>query len=140
MLGNMAILGEGSLKLPRYFPWRRLAVTLLVPVALMFAWQLGIGSRSENGIHAVEYRYTCRLYGIWPFGEASGIVELVAHIVPRWRPLRYSGPEGRAKLWRATLIVTPFLCLLHALPIIIPAALFTTSAPYAVLPLPVPVL
>jgi SecY/Putative prokaryotic signal transducing protein len=40
-----------------------------------------------------------------PWTSAAIVVELVAALVPRWRALRLSGPDGRARLWRATVIV-----------------------------------
>jgi len=47
--------------------------------------------------------------GLAPIFSAFLVVELVALAVPRWRPLRHGGPEGRARLltatWRLGLIL-----------------------------------
>ena len=43
--------------------------------------------------------------GVMPLLTAFALVELAALIVPRWRKLRHSGPEGRRKLGRAVAVV-----------------------------------
>jgi hypothetical protein len=52
--------------------------------------------------------------GITPLVNAFLLVEVVALIVPRWRPLRHGGPEGRRVLGRATAAVAIVLATIQA--------------------------
>ena len=52
--------------------------------------------------------------GITPLINAFLLVEVVALAVPRWRPLRHGGPEGRRALGRATAVVAIVLALVQA--------------------------
>jgi hypothetical protein len=52
--------------------------------------------------------------GIFPFLAAFVLVEAVALLVPRWRPLRVGGPTGRARLGIATAILGVALAVAHS--------------------------
>jgi hypothetical protein len=51
--------------------------------------------------------------GIVPVISAMGVVEIVALAVPRWRKLRHGGPQGRARLARASATLAVALALVQ---------------------------
>jgi hypothetical protein len=51
--------------------------------------------------------------GVAPLMSGTVLVELAALVIPAWRPLRISGPEGRARLARWSLVVTLGLALVQ---------------------------
>jgi preprotein translocase subunit SecY len=52
--------------------------------------------------------------GLMPAITALLIVEVAALIVPRWRPLRIGGPDGRRALYRSVLALTLAITLLQS--------------------------
>jgi hypothetical protein len=52
--------------------------------------------------------------GLTPVLPGFWFVELAAMAVPRWRRLRHSGPAGRAKLERASLVLAAVLAIAQA--------------------------
>jgi hypothetical protein len=47
--------------------------------------------------------------GVGPITSAALLIELLALVVPRWRPLRHGGYEGRSRLWARTRVLTLIL-------------------------------
>jgi preprotein translocase subunit SecY len=100
---------------------RRLAVTLVLPLLLLVGgpWAVlpGVdvsaldaflnksaglfGLRASWGYPGVS----AFALGITPVVTAFAIVEIAAASVRKWQPLRHGGPEARAKLTRAALLV-----------------------------------
>src|SRR5262245_62077400 len=102
---------------PSLGPWARLAVTLLAPVAVAMLSRFGPSFVDTSALSSAQRSsgtFGVFALGIVPFITASVFVGLVAAVVPRWTPLRHGGPEGRRKLWRATLLVALVLCLYQA--------------------------
>jgi len=52
--------------------------------------------------------------GLLPVIVAAPLVEIVAWLVPSLRPLRHAGPDGRAKLGRATMLLALGIALIQA--------------------------
>lgn len=92
----------------------RLAVTLLAPLAIALAPTITLPGVDAQGLAqhgGLTSNAGLFALGIMPFVSASILVELAALLRPKWRALRHGGPAGRAKLGRATLLVTLVLCL-----------------------------
>jgi hypothetical protein len=85
-------------------PWRRLALTLLAPVAVAVIgrWPLPVvhlQALERTGAKVDGTPFGLFAYGLNPVVSAFLAIELATLIVPRWRPLRHDG-EGRALLRR----------------------------------------
>jgi len=128
-------------------PWSRLAVTLLLVPAIVLAPAITL-----PGVDGAELERLSRdagggagnfgifALGVMPFVSAAILVEIAALSVPRWRPLRHGGPEGRATLGRATRVLALLLCAFQGYGITLliqslgqNAALGAVSVPMAVL-------
>jgi hypothetical protein len=88
----------------------RLAVTafgLLLPLALQRIVAPGFDAEALRHVLGPIDIATVSLgaLGLTPFLSAFLVVELIALVVPALRPLRHAGPEGRAKLQRASVVV-----------------------------------
>ncbi|APR81797.1 Preprotein translocase secY subunit [Minicystis rosea] len=96
-------------------PRGRLAITLALPLALLFMPPIGLPGVDTSGLPAATGRnLDVFALGVTPFISASMIVELCALSSRSWRALRHGGPAGRAKLGRATLILAAVLALAQA--------------------------
>jgi len=99
--------------------WRRLAVTVLVPVAVLVLERVTlpgidpyfIGDVVAWGGDAVQLSILS--LGLVPIVAAYPLVEIAALIVPSWRWMRISGPFGRRRLERAVAIVAVVLALVQ---------------------------
>lgn len=99
------------------FPWRRLSITGLAPLALIVGKRITI-----PGVNDVELAHVMRggdlevssviALGLAPILLAYGLVELVALTVPALRWRRHD-PAGRLGLGRVTAIVAILLALVH---------------------------
>ena len=94
-------------------PWRALLVTLAVLAAPTVASEIPLPGVDEDRIARVLGAFFVHPVELSPFALGLGpiltaftIVELAALAVPTWRPLRHGGLPGRAKLLRATLLLT----------------------------------
>ena len=101
----------------RTIPWRRLAVTLITPlaVAVISRWPLPVmhlAALERMGADIDRTLYGPFAFGLNPIVTAFLAIEVVALIVPRWRPLRHGGLEKRARLRR---LVRPVALALVAL-------------------------
>ncbi len=77
-----------------------------IPLPTIVAHEVSrLGAMSSQSIMAL---------GAQPLLSGYVLVEWAALLVPVWRPLRPGGPEGRAKLHHASLIVGMILALLQA--------------------------
>ncbi|MGC4118935.1 MAG: DUF2007 domain-containing protein [Myxococcales bacterium] len=95
-------------------PWARLAITLVCCVLVVAGtliplpgtWELQQSLRQSGGLlslfnlRASAAQLSLLALGVNPIVSAFGLVELVAVLVPRLRPLRIGGFEGRAVLRR----------------------------------------
>src|SRR4029079_14066552 len=86
-------------------PWRRLAVTLLAPVAVagIARWPLPVvhlEALKRTGARVDGTLFSLFAFGLNPVVSAFLAIELATLIVPRWRPLRHGGFDGRALLRR----------------------------------------
>jgi len=104
----------GRMVKARVFPWRRLAVTVLPPLAVALIARWPIPGRHLETLERVGATFDPTLFGLFSLGlnqviAAFLLVEVAALIVPRWRPLRHGGPAGRARLRRW---VTPIALVL----------------------------
>ena len=97
--------------------WSALAWTLplfvvpfVIPYFRLPGLKLGIAPQQIEA----DLRLSPFALGIQPFLMAFLLVELVALAVPRWRPLRVSGPAGRARLLSAVWKLAFLLCLVQA--------------------------
>jgi hypothetical protein len=109
---------------PKGGAYRRVAVTLLVPIAAMLLARLplpgvntvvfeklyNLGGRraydpAENGIFCL---------GLHPFITAAILVELLALVIRRWRALRLGGHPQRDRLWTRVLIVALVIVAVQA--------------------------
>lgn len=122
---------------PSLGPSDRLAVTVLasVAVALLSRPSITDVSALPGPPRSVGYPGVFFL-GVMPFITASCLVEIVAAIVPRWAPLRHGGPRSRAKLERASLILSLSLCVFQAFAFA--RMLSSVSRDYALGPVSVP--
>lgn len=97
---------------------RRLALTLLVPLALVvLAPRLplpGVDCAVVPGFPANATLFGLFALGLTPVLSAYWLVEVTAAVVPRWSRIRHAGPAGRAKLDRAVGIVSVVLTLIQA--------------------------
>ncbi len=99
------------------FPWRRLAVTLVAPVALIAGAKLTL-----PGINSFELEYlpsttlgtsaSVIALGLTPVMIAFFVVELVALAVPRLRWRRHD-PLGRVRLGQAVAVLAIVLALVQ---------------------------
>lgn len=103
-------------------PWGRLALTVAALAALHVAPGFlalpgisldALAIAGMSGDPASGSMINVLTLGITPILAAFLLVEITALAVPRWRPLRICGPEGRARLLRATAIVTVIMALLQ---------------------------
>lgn len=100
--------------------WRRLAVTVVGAAAVTWASHVplpaldphAIGSAYFN-LNALEPSLVIGSVGLTSVLVAFVFVEILALIVPAWRPLRFT-PQGRTQLARASLWVGGALALLQA--------------------------
>src|SRR5262249_33508026 len=74
---------------------------------------INMGGRRSLSTGALQQLSVFAL-GISPLVNAFLLVELAALIVPRWRPLRHGGPEGRRSLGRATACVAVAVAAVQA--------------------------
>jgi len=88
-------------------------VTLVVLAVCLGARNIPLPMVSLNaGLgHGVKWYQSIMALGVQPLVFGYVLVEWVALLVPRWRPLRQGGPAGRAKLNQASLIVGMILAL-----------------------------
>ncbi len=99
------------------FPWRRLLITGLAPLALIIGKRITIPGVNEDELaHVmrgadVEFSSVIAL-GLAPIMAAYFLVELVALIVPALRWRRHD-PAGRLGLGRVTAVVAIALALVH---------------------------
>jgi hypothetical protein len=102
-------------------PWGRLALTVGVPV--LVAWvgpQVPLPGLDREelehrlGAFAHDVRLSVFALGLTPFISAFLLVEVAALIVPRWRPLRVAGPEGRGRLTHAAVLIGLSLAIIQA--------------------------
>jgi hypothetical protein len=89
-------------------PWRRLALTLLAPLAvvLLGRWPLPVfhlEAFARTGVDVDRSQFSAFAFGLTPIVNAFLTIEVAALIVRRWRPLRHGGIEGRARLRRRVL-------------------------------------
>jgi preprotein translocase subunit SecY len=66
--------------------------------------------------------------GIAPLISASVIVEVVALIVPRWRPLRHGGPQGRRVLGTAIAVVAIVLATVQGYFVVVSLEAWSATA------------
>jgi hypothetical protein len=102
---------------PRELPWLKLALTVLVPLVVVWlAPQVLLPRIDWDALHARFGQniggagFSVFTLGLYPVISASLLVELAALAVPRWRPLRTAGPAGRSRL----LVATGWLSLVLA--------------------------
>ena len=100
----------------------RLVFTLLAPLVVFAARRLPLPGAGVDSAHVPEIgreflagKLSPVALGLAPFVAATLLVELVAAAIPRLRPLRTSGPRGRAKLARVSAIVFIFVAALQGL-------------------------
>jgi hypothetical protein len=103
------------------FPWRRLAVTLIAPVAVYLLPLLSLPGIDEMQIQWRIYRagldfdergFSVIALGVTPAVSAFVTVELIALAVPRLRWRRHD-PRGRRALGRATAAVAVVIALVQ---------------------------
>jgi hypothetical protein len=102
----------------RPFPWRRLAVTLIAPLALIVG-----GTIDLPGVNGVEIAHIMRgaatdqfsviALGVMPIITSFLLVEVVALAVPRWRWRRHDA-RGRIALGKAVAVVSIVIALVQA--------------------------
>jgi hypothetical protein len=97
---------------------KRLLLTLLVPAGVLLVDRLPLpGVHPEVlGPYIRDAGPILSLFnlGLNPAISAALAVEVAALVVRRWRPLRHAGPEGRARLAFAALVVTIVLASVQA--------------------------
>ena len=115
----------------------RLAITILVPVAIYFlsGWvlipgadQLAAGIREPSQALQLSRSLSVFGLGVMPAMSAFGII---AFLVPRLRRLRHGNPEGRAKLDRAARALTMVLAGFQAFGIAMSLASLAASSTVA---------
>ena len=91
-----------------------MALTLIVPIAVLLLARISVpgvdSSILERLIADASVSFDRSLYGIFAlqlnqFIFAAVLVELLAFVVPRWRPLRLGGYPERERLWARVRIV-----------------------------------
>ncbi len=99
------------------FPWKRVAITAIGPIALIVGSRLTLPGLNEaelelmtQGAHMEEMSVIA--LGLAPIMLAYFLVEVVALIVPQLRWRRHD-PQGRIALGRATAILALVLALGH---------------------------
>ena len=100
-------------------PWRRLTVTVAAVAIVYAASYVALPGMEELAPFMSENGWghgsgSVFMLGLMPFLSAFLLVEIVALLVPRWRPLRLSGPIARARLMRATVILGVLLAVLQS--------------------------
>jgi len=98
---------------------RRLAVSLAaVAIAYALTWlrlPTVDAELLQRGLHfGIRENVSVAALGLNPLVSAAILVELVALIVPSWRALRVRGAQGRAKLWRASVVLTFIVAVFQA--------------------------
>jgi len=89
----------------------RLVVTIVVAAAVAYAQTI----RVPGVVAADEAFASVAWIGLTPVLTGYCLVEVVAAIVPRWRPLRHGGPVARGKLERAVAVCVLVLALVQAI-------------------------
>jgi hypothetical protein len=103
-------------------PWRAIAATgigILVAFLPTFAWLPGIDPElAREALFSSSFTPPTQLsvgaISVMPFISGFVLVECVARLVPRWRPLRF-GDAGRATLFRAAVVAGVVLGAMQAL-------------------------
>lgn len=101
-------------------PWGRLAVTVAA-LAVVYAGPSFVPLPGTEGLAELllgdsglrDGQLSVFALGITPFLSAFLLVELMALLVPRWRPLRTGGLLSRARLTRATIILSVLFALVQ---------------------------
>lgn len=97
---------------------------ILISFGILALW-LGAHLVQLPGVQPTgQHGGTLRMYnvmtlGITPFVTAFMLVEWVALLVPRWRPLRVGAPEDRARLKRVAVIIGLVLTLGQAVVLLV---------------------
>ena len=108
---------------PRHrVPLSRALITLLGPLVVIATLFIPLPGISEDFRDLLSNArglppstpLTIGAIGLTPFFFAFAIVELVAALIPRWRPLRTSGAMGRAKLAFPVAVLGTVFALLQA--------------------------
>jgi hypothetical protein len=95
------------------FPWSRVFVTLLAPVALYVVSNIfvfGIQTEELEFVISTPFRamdteyFSFGALGIGPIINAFIFVEILAVIFPGWRRRRHAGPDARAPITAAVVI------------------------------------
>lgn len=99
--------------------WLGAAITLLAPLLVLFAQHVPL-----PGVDASAFErktlfggppgLSIASLGVMPFISASGLVEVVALVVPSFRPLRHGGYAGRRKLLRAAVLLALAIAVFQA--------------------------
>jgi hypothetical protein len=93
-------------------------LAVLVPFALPFFALPGVNfdaARTQETLASDATRLSPFALGLVPFLASFVWVELAALAVPRWRPLRIGGPEGRARLHSAVRRLAYAVCVVQAI-------------------------
>src|SRR5262245_38352766 len=97
---------------------RRLVVTVLVAVAAALVDRIPLpgveraaryASLSHEGPTLGPF-----MLGLGPVLSAFLVIEVLAVLVPRWRPLRHGGYEERGRLWARTKVLAVVFSALQA--------------------------
>jgi len=99
----------------------RLAVTLFVPFAVLLLARIPLPGLDWDILDRLfsNSKHSPTVLGIFslqlnPFIAAALLVEVLALLVPRWRPLRQGGYPERDRLWTAVKVVALLLVLYQA--------------------------
>ncbi|HEX6273198.1 MAG TPA: hypothetical protein VFZ53_09165, partial [Polyangiaceae bacterium] len=97
---------------------RRFAVTALVTLIFLAGERVtapGVDVSAFDGVSEFSPKtFSIFALGLTPALSAYLTVEVVALLVPRWRPLRHAWPTGRRKLDRAVFVLTVVLAAFQA--------------------------
>lgn len=128
---------------------RRLAVTLVIPLIALAIRQVSLPYIDADAVDRMlrapdgdgllaRARGLADLsvisLGLTPAIRAFVIVEILAALIPAWRPLRHSGPEGRRKLTVAALLLTVALAAYSAYSVGEMASSFNIVTTWGLLP------
>ncbi|MBS1124974.1 MAG: protein-export rane protein SecD, partial [Deltaproteobacteria bacterium] len=102
----------------RPFPWRRLAVTLLAPVALIIGGNIMMPGVNDIELMHILHRdpgeqFSVIAIGVMPIISTFVIVELIALAVPRLRWRRHD-VHGRIGLGKAVAVLSVVVALVQA--------------------------
>ena len=104
---------------PSASSWKRLAVTVAAAVGALAAGRIGLPGLDTGRLlahgHQPPQTFGLLSLGLMPFITTSIVVELACLIVPPWRLLRVGGLDGRARIWRAVLVLALLLSIAQAL-------------------------